>query len=144
MPAKRISIDTNVLVYAMDKDAGDRHQISVDVLEHAVGSDCILTTQALGEFFHVVTRKNRMPAADAAQQVHDWMILFPIVGASVQALSQGIALVVEHSFSFWDALLVATAKEAGVTHLLTEDMQDRRSILGVRLVNPFIGKWQDD
>jgi predicted nucleic acid-binding protein len=95
MPARRISIDTNILVYALDKDAGDRHKVSVDVLEHAVGSDCVLTTQALGEFFHVVTRKNRMPAMDAAQ------------------------------------------KEAGVTHLLTEDMQDRRSILGVRLVNPF-------
>jgi len=143
MPARRISIDTNILVYALDKDAGDRHKVSVDVLEYAVGSDCVLTTQALGEFFHVVTRKNRMPAMDAAQQVQDWMTLFPIVGASGQALSQGMALVVEHSFSFWDALLVATIKEAGVTHLLTEDMQDRRSILGVRLVNPFKGKWQD-
>ena len=62
MRVKRISLDTNILVYAMDRDAGERHLLAMDVLDQAVGSDCILTTQALGEIFHVVTRKNGMPA----------------------------------------------------------------------------------
>ena len=143
MRVKRVSLDTNILVYAMDRDAGERHGRAMDVLDQAVGSDCILTTQALGEFFYVVTRKNGMPAKDAAEQVHDWMVLFPTVTASPAAVSTAMSLVVEHSFSFWDALLIATVKEAGVSHLLTEDMQDGRSVLGVWLINPLQNGWPE-
>ncbi|MHB8248716.1 MAG: PIN domain-containing protein [Acidithiobacillus sp.] len=143
MRVKRISLDTNMLVYALDRDAGERHTLAVDVLDQAVESDCILTTQALSEFFHVVTRKNGMPAKDAAQQVQDWMVLFPVVSALPAAVSTAMSLVVEHCFSFWDALLVATVKEAGVSHLLTEDMEAGRAVLGVRLINPFTEAWLD-
>ncbi|MHB1532969.1 hypothetical protein, partial [Acidithiobacillus sp.] len=66
--------------------------------DQTVESDCILTTQALSEFFHVVTRKNGMPAKDAAQQVQDWMVLFPVVSASPAAVSTAMSLVVEHCF----------------------------------------------
>ena len=78
-----------------------------------------------------------MPAKDAAQQVHDWMVLFPTVTASPAALSTAMSLVIEHSFSFWDALLIATVKEAGLSHLLTENMQDGQSVLGVWPINPL-------
>ncbi len=77
MRVKRISLDTNILVYAMDRDAGERHMLAMEVLDQAVESDCILTTQALGEFFHVVTRKNGMPAKDAAQQVSRATLMAP-------------------------------------------------------------------
>ncbi|MHB1643210.1 MAG: hypothetical protein ACYDD9_08110 [Acidithiobacillus sp.] len=36
-----------------------------------------------------------------------------------------------------------TVKEAGVSHLLTEDMQDGRSVLGVWLINPLRNNWRD-
>ncbi|AIA54127.1 hypothetical protein Acaty_c0236 [Acidithiobacillus caldus ATCC 51756] len=127
----------------MDRDAGERHGRAMDVLDQAVGSDCILATQALGEFFHVVTLKNGMPATDAAEQVHDWMVLFPTVTASPAAVSTAMSLVIEHSLSFWDALLIATVKEAGVSHLLTEDVQDGRSVLGVWLTNPLQSGWRE-
>jgi predicted nucleic acid-binding protein len=31
----RLSIDTNVLVYLIDRDAGDRHQRAVEILDRA-------------------------------------------------------------------------------------------------------------
>ncbi len=81
--------------------------------------------------------KTGCPLKDAAEQVHDWMVLFPTVTASPTAVSTAMSLVIEHPLSFWDALLIATVKEAGVSHLLTEDMQDGRSVLGVSLINPL-------
>ncbi len=42
-----------------------------------------------------------------------------------------------HGFGFWDAMLVAAARAAGVTRLLTEDMQDGRRVGAMRLENPF-------
>jgi predicted nucleic acid-binding protein len=39
--------------------------------------------------------------------------------------------------SLWDGLLLATAREAGCTIALSEDMQDSSIILGVTVRNPF-------
>lgn len=133
MTGQRFSIDTNVLVYSIDKEAGTRHEQSRALVDR----DCILTVQALAEFFHAVTRKDKMPLADAAAMVHDWMLLFPVAAADGRTLDQAIRLKREHGFAFWDALLVQTARSAGVTRLLTEDMQDGRTIGTLRLENPF-------
>lgn len=54
----RFSFDTNILVYAVDRDAGERHGRSKVLLEKAARRDCVLTIQALAEFFHATTRKN--------------------------------------------------------------------------------------
>ena len=42
-----------------------------------------------------------------------------------------------HGFSFWDALVIRAAKQSGCAVILSEDMQDRREIDGVRILNPF-------
>lgn len=43
----------------------------------------------------------------------------------------------EHHLSFWDAMLWATARQAGCVALLTEDQQHGRSLGGVRFIDPF-------
>ena len=42
-----------------------------------------------------------------------------------------------YRFSFWDALIVASAKAASCRYLLTEDMQNNQVVDGIRVVNPF-------
>jgi predicted nucleic acid-binding protein len=42
-------------------------------------------------------------------------------------------------FSFYDALIVSSAIEAGCDTLYSEDMQHGRSIGGLTIINPFIG-----
>lgn len=137
MTGQRFSIDTNILVYSIDKDAGTRHEQSRTLVDALADRDCVLTLQALAEFFHAVTRKNKMPGAEAAAMVHDWMELFPVAIADGRILSQAIQLKNEHDFAFWDAVLVQAARAAGVTRLLTEDMQDGRTLGALRLENPF-------
>ncbi len=43
-----------------------------------------------------------------------------------------------HGLSFWDALVVRSAKQAGCSVLLTEDFQHGREMEGLRIVNPFV------
>lgn len=137
MTGQRFSIDTNILVYSVDRDAGTRHEQSRVLMDALADHDCILTIQALAEFFHAVTRKGRMPSDEAAAMVRDWMALFPVAVADARALGEAIRLKSEHGFAFWDAMLVQAARAAGVTRLLTEDMQDGRAVDGLRLENPF-------
>ena len=57
-------VDTNVLVYAHDADAGARHATAKALLAELWDSrDGSLSTQVLQEFYAVVTRKFEPPAA---------------------------------------------------------------------------------
>ena len=45
----RLSLDTNVLVYAFDADAGERHRLAMAIVDRAAAANCVLTLQSLGE-----------------------------------------------------------------------------------------------
>lgn len=48
MSAKRVSLDTNILIYAIDKDAGKKQITSIKLIENcALNYDCVLTLQSI-------------------------------------------------------------------------------------------------
>ena len=136
----RISLDTNLLVYAVDTSAKDKHVRAGKLVELALKADCVLTLQALGEFYFAVTRKGKLPASEAKAQVEAWQDLFPVAAAKPSTLNRAIAASVSHQIGFWDALLWATARDAGVTLLLSEDFSGGQILDGVRIVNPLVEK----
>lgn len=138
MNGKRITLDTNILVYSVNTDAGENHNLAIKVFEHAIQCDCVLTLQALSEFFTVVTRKKILPLKTAAERINDFLEIFPIVTAKEHSLKLAIDAVIQQKISFWDAMLWATAQDAGVSFLLSEDFQHEQLIKQVRIINPFI------
>jgi predicted nucleic acid-binding protein len=135
--SERFTLDTNLLVYAIDSAAGNRHQLSREIVQYAVRFDCWLTLQAVSEFYAAVTRKGIVPPADAAAQAVDWLDLFPCAAASDGAVRTALADAAAGRASYWDALLLATAGEAGCVAILTEDLADGAELGGVRIHNPF-------
>lgn len=133
----RFTLDTNLLVYSIDNAAGARHRLAREIVDRAVESECWLTLQAIGEFYVSATRKTIMPQAEAAAQAADWLELFPTATASAAAIRVALAAAADRRASYWDALLVATAAEAGCTVVLTEDMSDGSVLSGLRIHNPF-------
>lgn len=133
----RFSFDTNVLVYSADPSAGERHRAAGTLLWRASSSDCVLTLQAVAEFSRVATRKDLTSAAAARAIVDRMLDLFTTVSASGGDLRDAIRAVEQYRLSFWDALLWATARGAGCSVLLTEDMQDGQRLDGLTFVNPF-------
>jgi predicted nucleic acid-binding protein len=139
---ERVSLDSNILVYSVDRDAGSRHERAIEVVDRCVELDCVLALQALAEFYFVATRKGKMPHADAAAQVTDWQDLFPAALPGPDTVVRATAAVRDHRLSFWDAMLWAVAARNGVDVLLSEDLQDGRTLSGVRFVDPFSNaKW---
>ena len=137
MNGRRLTLDTNILFYAMDREAGDRHELAMKIVDRAIFFDSILTLQSLSEFYAAVTRKDKMPPREAEAQLRDWMDLFPIVAAKSKTLLRAIKAVNQHTLSFWDALLWAAARDAGVTMILSEDFQHGRVLDGIQFCNPF-------
>jgi predicted nucleic acid-binding protein len=135
--SERFSLDTNLLVYSVDGKSGTRHRLAIEIVDQAMGRDCRLTLQSLSEFYVAVSRKRIIRAADAAAQVNDWMAAFSCVAASADAVKSALAMSLAGQASYWDALLIATAAEAGCAVVLTEDMASGAVLAGVEIHNPF-------
>jgi predicted nucleic acid-binding protein len=133
----RFTLDTNVLVYALNVSEGARHQTAKEIVQRSAVLDCWLTLQAISEFYSSTTRKRLAPAEEAAAQVLDWLQIFPCAAVSPANIRTALSYALARRASYWDALLVATAAEAGCTLVLTEDMADGALLGGVQIHNPF-------
>lgn len=133
----RFAFDTNILVYALDTQAGERHQIALDLTRRSRARDCIVTLQALAELFRTLTRKYHVSPVAAAAIVQGWRDTVPVVVADETCLVDAMDAVAAHSWSFWDAMMWATAKRAGCRLLISEDGQAGRTLGGVTIINPF-------
>jgi predicted nucleic acid-binding protein len=133
-----ISLDSNVLVYAADRNAGQRHDQAAALIERAIrAGTCIQTLQSLCEFYNVATRKIGVDPEAAAAFVDGWNAVIQVEPHVPADLTNAMRAVREHLLSFWDGMLWATARRIGVGTLFTEDFQDGRVLEGVRFVNPF-------
>jgi predicted nucleic acid-binding protein len=139
MSDRRFTLDTNVLVYALDRASGDRHMVASQIIARAPFVECWLTLQSISEFYFAITRKRLVSIAAAQDQALDWLGMFPTIPASATAVRAALATAASGRASYWDALLVHTAKEAGCTAILTEDLAAVTTLAGVRVINPFAG-----
>ena len=136
---RRFTLDTNVLIYAVDTDSPQKQKAASHLVGAAADADCVLTLQALGEFFNAVRRKNFASIDRAIALTQAWQQIFPVASADSSSFNEAVEFVRDHNISFWDAMLWVTAKQAGCAFILSEDMQHGRRLGGVEIVNPFTG-----
>lgn len=139
MSDEPFTLDTNIIIYSFDLKSDRRHEIAKEIVLRSGFKACFLTLQAVSEFYAAVTRKRIMQRSEANRVANDLLDVFRTVAASTAAVRQALATSAEGQASYWDALLVATAAEAGCTTILTEDLADGSRLLGVRILNPFAG-----
>jgi predicted nucleic acid-binding protein len=126
--------DTNILVYAQQEGAkGDRARALLADGGH-------LSVQVLNEFVAVARRKQKIGWSDIDEAIADALTLvdtpMPIT-LNMHALARILAE--DSQLSFYDALIVAAATEAGCDTLWSEDLQHGRVISGLTIRNPFSG-----
>jgi predicted nucleic acid-binding protein len=136
MPARSF-FDTNILVYTDDQSAPAKQRRAIElVAEHRQLRTGVVSLQVLQEYFVTVTRKLQVDARVARRKV-ELLAEFDVASPEVSDVLASIDLHRLYQVSFWDALIVRSAKQAGCTVLLSEDMQHKREIDGVRILNPF-------
>ena len=105
--------------------------------EHKTLGSGVISLQVLQEYFVTATRKYGVSPGDARQKV-ELFAEFDLIEPELSDIFAAIDLHRLRHFSYWDALIVHTAKRAGCQVLLSEDMQHGQVIDGVRIVNPFL------
>ena len=136
MPARSF-FDTKVLVYADDKAAPAKQRRALDlVIEHRRAQTGVISLQVLQEYFVTVTRKLRVEPSIARRKV-ELLAEFHVAVPDVADILAAIDLHRLHNLSFWDALVIRSAKQSGCSILFSEDMQHTRDLDGLKIVNPF-------
>lgn len=126
-------LDTNILVYAHQAgEKGDRARALL-----AAGGK--LSVQVLNEFAAVARRKQGKAWHEIAEAIDDALTLVdPPLALTLELHVAARTLARDHRLSFYDALIVAAAIEAGCDTLWSEDMQNGRVIGGLTIRNPFL------
>ena len=131
-------VDTNVLIYAHDADAGTKHETARGVLRDLWAARTgVLSTQVLQEFYVNVTRKiaTPLPKPSARAVVDGYMVW--CIETTPAEISEAFRIEDNVGIGFWDALIVAAARKAGAVSILSEALNAGQTIAGVRIENPF-------
>lgn len=136
----RLFVDTNILVYAHDLDAGIRHDQAVALMKTLWENETgMLSTQVLQEFYVNVTRKIPAPLSPAiARGLIDAYRTWQIEINTLDTVLRASEIQERDHLSFWDAMIVAAAARGGASTLLTEDLNPGQFIEGVEVRNPFL------
>jgi predicted nucleic acid-binding protein len=136
MPAD-IFVDTNILVYAHDRDAGEKHTIARSKVKELWEADDApwISVQVLQEFFVNLCRLGT-PLIEARETLTDYA-RWNVIPDTVDLCEEGITEMERWKISFWDALIVAAARKAGAATLWSEDLSPGQNYGGIRVINPL-------
>lgn len=133
----RSFFDTNVLIYTDDRSAPAKQRRALELIaEHRLAGTGVVSVPVLQEYFVAATRELHVDPPVARRKV-ELLAEFQVVVPEVEDVLAAIDLHRLHGFSFWDSLIIQTAKRGGCRQLLTEDLQQTREIDGLLITNPF-------
>ena len=133
-----VFIDTNILIYLFDETAAAKRQRAESLVRQSLanGTGCI-SYQVVQETMNVVVRKLGATPEEARQLLDDVLIPLWQVNPTPSLYRRGILIQTRYGLSFYDALIVAAALEAGCNRLYSEDMQHGQQIQQLTIQNPF-------
>lgn len=132
-------VDTNILIYAHDTDANDKHLKARDLILRLWNDGCgVLSTQVLQEFYVTIRRKTQRPLAPAqARGLIESYLAWEVVQNDPVSVLRASEIEERYQLSFWDALIISAAAKANSDSIVTEDLNNDQLIEGIRIVNPF-------
>ncbi|MBW1702533.1 MAG: PIN domain-containing protein, partial [Deltaproteobacteria bacterium] len=135
----RTFVDTNILVYAHDLDAGNKHEIARGiVLELWESRSGMLSTQVLQEFYMTLTRKiPTLLAKPTVRGIVKSYFNWDVVLNDARIILQASEIEETYRLSFWDALIVSAAFSRNAATILTEDLNHGQYVEGILIKNPF-------
>jgi len=137
----RIFLDTNIFVYSVTIDDPGKSQIATGLIREALSTQKgVVSFQVVQEFFNVATRKfeQRMQLADREEYLSTVFRPMLRVHSSLALYSEGLALQSRYRISWYDALIVCAAEQAGCGRLYSEDLQHGQQFGSLAIVNPFL------
>ncbi|SJM95009.1 conserved hypothetical protein [Crenothrix polyspora] len=128
-------LDTNIVIYAYSNNEPHKtDKANALIFEGAA----LISLQVINEFSNTCLRKLRLDGKAVSSAILEITSATIVVDFSLSTQLKALPLCQQHSFSYYDALIVATALENNCAILYSEDMQNNQIIENqLRIVNPF-------
>jgi predicted nucleic acid-binding protein len=133
-----VFLDTNIFLYAIDEDPASAEKRS-RAREILLEQSWCWSVQIAAEFFVNATsmkRPFRLAVPAAAALVETWLA-FPTADITAETVRSAIAIQVRYGLNYWDAAVIASAKNFGCQTVISEDLNSGQDYDGIRVVNPF-------
>lgn len=136
------AVDTNVLVYSLDRHEPAKQARALELLDRLGQSSerSVLLWQVAAELLSCLRRwqaSGRVSSADSVAYFRSVRELFPLVLPTADVFDRSIDLSARYSMSHWDSMLPAACTIAGVSVLYSEDLDAGTRYDTVNVVNPF-------
>lgn len=132
-----LTADTNLLVYAVDERDAAKHAVASHLIKRLEQAGAPLGLQAIGEYYAALTRRLKRPTWQAAQSARNYLAKFQTFAITGESVMRALAEASAGRFSYWDALLLASADLAGCSVMLSQDMTDGARLGHIEVVHPF-------
>ena len=131
-------LDTNVLVYAVDRSDARKNAKAVSIVQSALRNprEYAISSQSLSEFANVAFRKLAMPAESILEFLRIFKGLATVLSDNA-VVARGVEIKALYGLQFYDATLVAAAERAGAREIWSEDLNPGQRYGGILAVNPF-------
>ncbi len=134
----KIFIDTNVLIYTLDKKDEEKRAIARKIVKKVVQShQPVISTQVIKEFYVVASNKLKADPIIVKNIIHNFHHM-EIVNNDLELIEQAIDISILSRLSFWDSLIIAAAEKANCEYVLSEDLNAGQTCRGVKISNPFV------
>ncbi len=133
----KIALDSNVMIYAEGLIDDERNYIAQGIIARIEPQDLIIPSQSLVETYYWLVKRAKQPAAAATEAIQQWLMGYNFKTADEEVFGQAFELVTKHRLQVFDAIILASAAEAGAIFLLSEDMHEGFGWHGVTVTNPF-------
>ncbi len=133
-------VDTNILIYAYDISAKEKHNISKNIISEIWNlQNGYISIQVLQEFYITTTRKVHIPLSkDESIGIIKELSLWNVYSPNKEDIVVAINLQDKYMISFWDAMILMSAKKCNCSILFTEDLNNNQIYDGVTAINPFL------
>jgi predicted nucleic acid-binding protein len=138
----KVFVDTNILIYAHDRDAGIKHRLANGLIKKIwLAQNGVISTQVIQECYINLTRKipHPLPRAIVRALLSNYFA-WQVEIYEPETILAASEIEERYLLSFWDSLIVAAASQAGVEKILSEDFQTGQIIEGILIENPFAGR----
>ena len=131
-------VDTNILLYAISKDADEAAKAKTANAILATG-DIGLSVQVLQEFYVQATRASRPDPISHEQAVGliDSWRRFAVQDLTTGVMDAAFATRARFQISYWDAAIIEASRALGCEVILSEDLDQGTDFDGMRVENPF-------
>ena len=132
-------VDTNILIYAHDRNAGLKHELARQLLERLWSTgQGVVSTQVLQELCVNLRRRvaQPLPAVEIRKLVEDYLS-WEVVVNTPESILAALEIEEHYQLSYWDALILHAAESCGATVLYSEDLKAGQHYGAVEVVNPL-------